>query len=90
MDIMVVDVVPEQRLSYRWVPYGVDPVVDFEKEPTTLVIFTLEDAPGGTQLRVVESGFDRIPADKRDEAYRMNEGGWAEQVQNVARYVTGR
>ncbi len=90
MDIKVVDVVPEQRLSYRWVPYGVDPVVDFEKEPTTLVTFTLEDAPGGTQLRIVESGFDRIPADKRDEAYRMNEGGWAEQVQNVARYVTGR
>jgi hypothetical protein len=36
---------------------------------------------------VTESGFDRIPAHRRDEAFRMNDGGWAEQMQNFKRHV---
>ena len=44
-------------------------------------------SPGGTALTVVESGFDRIPAARRAEAFRMNEGGWAEQLQNIERHV---
>jgi hypothetical protein len=35
----------------------------------------------------VESGFDRIPAARRAEAFRMNDGGWTAQVQNIARHV---
>ncbi len=63
--------------------------MDYSKEPTTLVTLTLEEIPEGTRLTVVESGFDRIPAARRAEALRMNEGGWAEQLQNVARHVSG-
>jgi uncharacterized protein YndB with AHSA1/START domain len=88
MDIELVDVEPERRLSYRWHPYAIDPDVDYSSEPTTLVEFTLEDADEGTLLKVVESGFDRIPLHRRDEAYRMNEGGWAGQMKNVERHVT--
>jgi hypothetical protein len=36
----------------------------------------------------VESGFDQIPAARRAEAFRMNEGGWTGQVRNIERYVT--
>jgi hypothetical protein len=54
----------------------------------TLVEFHLDDADGGTILRIVESGFDRIPAARRDEAFRMNDGGWTEQTQNIERHVT--
>ncbi len=39
------------------------------------------------RLRVVESGFDRIPLARRAEAFRMNDAGWAEQLENIARYV---
>jgi hypothetical protein len=53
----------------------------------TLVEFTLEDVPGGTRLTIVESGFDKIPLARRAEAFRMNEGGWTEQMQNIERHV---
>jgi uncharacterized protein YndB with AHSA1/START domain len=81
---------PERLFSYRWHPYAVDPKVDYSKEPTTLVVFELEEVPEGTLLKVTESGFDRIPVARRDEAYRMNSGGWEEQVKNVARYLSDR
>lgn len=76
-------------LSWRWHPYAVDPKVDYSGEPMTLVVFELHDAPEGTRLTVVESGFDQIPAARRAEAFRMNEGGWAEQMKNVERHVAG-
>ena len=88
MDLEVVEVTPEHRLSYRWHPYAIDPDVDYSSEPTTLVTFTLEETTDGTQLTIVESGFDQIPLHRRDEAFRMNEGGWAEQAKNIERHVT--
>ena len=78
---------PETRMSYRWHPYAVESGVDYSSEPTTLVEFQLEEVAGGTQLTVVESGFDRIPAARRAEAFHMNDAGWAEELENIARYV---
>ena len=89
MDIWVVEVAPERTLSYRWHPYDIDPKVDLSGEPTTLVTFTLEDKDGGTLLTIVESGFDQIPLQRRAEAYRMNNGGWAEQTVSIQRHVGG-
>src|SRR5262245_53115548 len=43
---------PERLLSWRWHPNAVDPKVDYSDEPTTLVVFELEDAPGGTRLKI--------------------------------------
>ena len=81
---------PERLFAYRWHPYAIEPGVDYSKEPTTLVEFRLDDAAGGTRLTVVESGFDQLPAERRDLAFRMNEGGWAAQVENIDRYVIGK
>jgi uncharacterized protein YndB with AHSA1/START domain len=78
---------PERLFSYRWHPYAHDPKVDYSSEPTTLVVFELEEKDRGTMLTVVESGFDRIPLARRAEAYRMNDGGWAEQMKSIERYV---
>ncbi len=80
---------PESRMSFRWHPYAIEAGVDFSGEPTTLVEFLLEEVDGGTQLTVVESGFDRIPLARRAEAFRMNDEGWAEQLKNIARHVAG-
>ena len=87
-EIWIVDVLPETTLSFRWHPYGIDPNYDYSSEPTTLVTFTLEDADGGTRLTIVETGFDQIPLHRRDEAFRMNTGGWEEQSKRIERYVT--
>jgi uncharacterized protein YndB with AHSA1/START domain len=86
----VVETMREPDLfAFRWRPYAVDPDVDYSHEPMTLVAFRLEPTPTGTRLTVTESGFDGIPAGRRDEAYRMNEGGWAQQVRNIKAHVEG-
>jgi uncharacterized protein YndB with AHSA1/START domain len=86
-EIVIERVEPERLFSYRWHPNAVDPTIDYSTEPMTLVEFQLDEVPGGTQLTVVESGFDRIPPARRETAFRMNEQGWAAQVKNVERYV---
>jgi len=78
----------ERLFSYRWRPAAIDPKVDYSKEPMTLVEFRLEDAPGGTRLTIVESGFDRVPEWRRADAFRMNDDGWSQQMQNIERHVT--
>jgi uncharacterized protein YndB with AHSA1/START domain len=87
MEMQIVRIDPERLFSYRWHPYAVDLAVDYSAEPTTLVEFRLDEVAGGTQLTVVESGFDRIPSARRAEAFRMNEGGWAAQMLNIERHV---
>jgi uncharacterized protein YndB with AHSA1/START domain len=78
---------PERLFSFTWHPYAVDPKMDYSKEPPTLVEFRLEKTPAGTLLTVTESGFDKIPAGRRPEAFRMNEGGWTAQIRNIENYV---
>ena len=68
---------PETLFSYTWHPYSVDPAADYSKEPSTLVEFRLEKIAGGTLLRVMESGFDKLPSNRRLEAFRGNDSGWA-------------
>jgi uncharacterized protein YndB with AHSA1/START domain len=78
---------PERLFSFTWHPYPADPKIDYSKETTTLVEFRLEKTATGTLLVVTESGFDKIPSGRRLEAFRMNEGGWAEQMKNIERHV---
>ena len=78
---------PERLFSFTWHPYAIDVAVDYSKETPTLVEFKLEAKGSGTHLVVTESGFDKIPADRRLEAFRMDEEGWIEQMENIAKYV---
>src|SRR6185436_2071506 len=87
MEVVVQKMETERLFSFTWHPYAVDPKADYSAEAPTLVEFRLEKSPAGTLLRVTESGFDRIPPGRRDEAFRMNDGGWTEQVKNIQRHV---
>lgn len=87
MEVAVQKIEPERLFSYTWHPYAVDPNKDYSQEPSTLVEFRLEETPTGTLLVVTESGFDKIPSERRLEAFRMNEGGWSIQMQNIEAYV---
>jgi uncharacterized protein YndB with AHSA1/START domain len=80
---------PERLFSFRWRPYAIDPNVDYSKEPRTLVTFTLEPADGATVLTVVESGFDGIPASRREKAFEMDSKGWGAQMGNIQKYLAG-
>src|SRR4029450_5383458 len=46
-DMMIEEVVPEHLFSWRWHPNAIDAARDYSDEPTTLVAFRLEEAPGG-------------------------------------------
>jgi uncharacterized protein YndB with AHSA1/START domain len=78
---------PERLFAFTWHPYALDPEKDYSGETPTLVEFTLEPIATGTRLTIVESGFDKVPAHRRDEAFRMNDRGWTAQIQNIARHV---
>ena len=78
---------PEKRFSFRWHPYAIEPGVDYSSEPTTVVVFTLEEVEGGTLLTIVESGFKMIPTLRRAKALEMNSKGWAIQAENIRRHL---
>jgi uncharacterized protein YndB with AHSA1/START domain len=78
---------PETYFAFTWHPYAIDPDQDYSAEPPTLVEFRLAPTKDGTRLTITESGFDKIPAGRRMEAFRMNDGGWAEQMKNIEAHV---
>ena len=89
-EIVIDRIEPKTLFSFRWHPFGIDPKVDYSSEPMTLVEFTLQELPGGVRLKVVESGFDKIPVARRAQAFTANEGGWAKQVELIQKYVEKR
>jgi len=86
-EVVVQKIEPERLFSMTWHPAAVDPKMDYSNEPSTLVEFRLEKSGAGTLLTVTESGFSKLPANRRDEAFRMNEDGWSEQLKNIERHV---
>ena len=86
--VVIQKIEPERLFSFTWHPYAIDPKVDYSRETPTLVEFRLEKTATGTLLIVTESGFDKVPAARRADAFRMNDSGWAQQVKNIERHVT--
>jgi uncharacterized protein YndB with AHSA1/START domain len=74
---------PPRLSSFTW---KIDPKID-SKETSTLVEFRLEKTTSGTLLSLTESGFEKIPSDRRLEAFRLNDGGWTEQMKNIEKHV---
>jgi len=89
-EIVVDRIEPMRLFSFRWHPYAVDPAVDYSSEATTLVTFELEAVPDGTRLTLTESGFDRIPLERRSRAFTSNEEGWTMQMKLIDKYVAQR
>lgn len=87
MEVVVQRVEPEKLFSFTWHPYAVEPEVDYAQELPTLVEFTLAETATGTLLKVVESGFSKVPASRRAEAFRMNDHGWAQQMEDIKSHV---
>ncbi len=87
MEVVVKAIEPESYFSYTWHPYAVDPNVDYSKETPTLVEFRLKETAGGTSVTVTESGFQKLPAARRDIALLRNEAGWQQQLGNLRAYV---
>ncbi|HMF75830.1 MAG TPA: SRPBCC family protein [Bryobacteraceae bacterium] len=86
-EITIEQMEPERLFSFRWHPFAVEPGFDYSVEPTTLVLFTLEEVTDGVLLTVTESGFDQIPLARRAKAFTANEQGWSMMVNLLQEYV---
>lgn len=86
-DAVVQKMEPEKFFSFNWHPFPIDPKCDYSTEPPTLVEFRLEAQNKGTLLTVTESGFSKLPPQRREEAFGSNDEGWADQMQNIQRHV---
>jgi uncharacterized protein YndB with AHSA1/START domain len=87
VEITIDRIEPERLFAFRWHPFGVEPRVDYSREPTTLIEFLLEDVPDGVVLTVRESGFDRVPLERRARAFAANEAGWTIQMRLIEKYL---
>jgi uncharacterized protein YndB with AHSA1/START domain len=85
----IVAVEPPRRFAYRWHPFAIEPGVDYDQEPTTLVEFTLSEQADGVLLTISESGFEAIPQARRGPAFEANGEGWAIQTTLVRKYIEG-
>lgn len=86
-EITVERIEPERLFSFRWHPFAMEPGVDYSGEPTTLIVFTLEERADGIMLTVTESGFDRIPLARRAKAFEANEGGWTMVIGLIEKHL---
>jgi len=85
----VIEVVePPRRFAFRWHAHDGQHASPPPDSPTTRVEFTLDDHPEGTRLRLVESGFARLPADfGRGPARDRNTRGWDRELGDLAAYL---
>ncbi len=86
-EAVVVQMDEPRLFSFTWHSYAVEPDVDYGREGPTLVEFRLEPIAEGTRLTVTESGFSKLPEHRRSEAMRMNDHGWAIQMENIKAHV---
>jgi uncharacterized protein YndB with AHSA1/START domain len=86
-EITIEQMEPERLFSFRWHPFAVERGVDYSAEPTTLIVFILEETAEGVLLTVTESGFDRIPRARRAKAFTANEQGWSMVVKLIEEYL---
>src|SRR5260370_7209193 len=86
-EITIEQMEPERLFSFRWHPFAVERGVDYSAEPTTLILFALEDVANGVMLTVTESGFDQIPLARRAKAFTANEQGCSMVVKVIEEHL---
>lgn len=87
MTFQIKEIKPQTYFSYAWIPFPMDQSFDYSKEDPTLVEFFLEESSSGTLLKVKESGFNKITASRRAEAFKMHTGGWEAQLKNIEKFL---
>jgi len=83
---VVTAVLDHYLFEFRWAK---DPGVDVERDNATSVRFVLMDAPDGTILTVVESGFDTLAGDEESkrELLHGNREGWNFELDELVRVL---
>ncbi len=87
-ELVVERIEPMSLFSFRWHPGADDPDPPYPDDEMTTVWFELTEAEGGTLLTIVESGFGRVPLERRAKVFEMNEGGWQAQTRLIEKYLS--
>lgn len=77
---------PPSYVAYRWVP-GTIFEGDIYEMGSTLVEFRLREVEGGTEFKLVESGFASLPTERYTEAIENNTAGWDQEIANLVEFV---
>ena len=85
--VRIEELEPPHVVAYRWGNDNAVPIEHLDAGRSTVFRFTLEPVDGGTQLTVVESGFDTLS----DPAGSMegNRGGWDFELDELVAYLEG-
>ncbi|HAM26955.1 MAG TPA: hypothetical protein DCP11_09720 [Microbacteriaceae bacterium] len=85
--VLIEELDPPHVIAYRWGNDNANAVDPIDRDHSTVFRFTLEPLAGGTQLTVVETGFDTL----RDPAASMesNRGGWDSELDELVAYLEG-
>lgn len=87
--VLIEELDPPRMIAYRWSnddARGTQPT-EVDPDRSTVFRFTLEALDGGTQLTVIETGFDTTS----DPAFNMesHRQGWDSELDELAAYVEG-
>lgn len=80
--IEVVD--PPRQFTLRWHPNPQYPMVSL------VTTFLLEEENGGTQASIIESGYEAVPADERQQWLDATSGGYTLSMENLKALLEGR
>ncbi len=82
--VVIEELDPPRMIAYRW---GGEDAHAVDRDHSTVFRFTLEPLDDGTQLTVVESGFDALidPA----AGMESNRGGWDSELDELVAYLEG-
>jgi hypothetical protein len=89
VEITIEHMQPEKLLSFRWHPHAVESDVDYSSEPMTLIVFELEKA-NSIRFTITESGFDKIPLERRAKAFTANEQGMGIMIKLIKEYTLNK
>jgi uncharacterized protein YndB with AHSA1/START domain len=80
--IEVID--PPREFTLRWEPDKTYPSM------TLVTTFKLEEENGGTRATILESGYEGMPADEREEWMKATGEGYTMSMENLKAHVEGR
>ena len=89
LPVLIEELDPPRVVAYRWSNESGNAIAVDHVDPahSTVFRFTLEAVEGGTQLTVVESGFDTLSTPV--ESMESNRGGWDHELDELVAYLEG-
>lgn len=85
--LIIKEISPEDRIAFQWHPGEDCPIDAFPREEMTTITFELFEQGDGTNLVLVESGFDRVPMSRRARCLELNSEGWDYELKELADFL---